>query len=196
MKRKKLIGSLLALLALSASDIPVQAQIDWVGAKADSDRFGRQLRRNQQRSRKHGKKRNTVRRQSAASRKVVERYPQVRVNGQLINSAVPATEIGGYTFVPFRDIFEALGATVNYDQQKRVITARRDVSQIQLSLPNGDAESMGGKKQTFRNGEAPFVRNGSMMVPLRMVSELMGDKVFYTAHPRTPQISIISRAAS
>lgn len=172
--------------------VPAQAQIDYIGARADAQRMTDQMRRNQ----KNNKKKGNVRRPKKTTQiGPVERYPKVWVNNRVLKSTVPATQANGHTFVPFRDIFEALGATVAYNQQKRLITAQRGDLRREFVVPT-NAASAQARRQSFQTGKTPFIRNGTTMVPLRMVSELMGDQVHYAGYSPTPQITITSRAAS
>lgn len=194
---KKLIASAVFVALTGAIPAPCTAQaFDWLTPHLDAQRFGDQLRANQRR-RTAGKgksKRQYSRRRNATMHKAPERYPQVKINGQPLRSSVAAVEVNGRAFVPFRDIFEALGATVNYDAQDRLITARRGTSIMQLGLPGGSTAKM-SNKETFNRGETPFIRRGVTMVPLRMVSEKMGAQVNYVQRSKTPLISITAKTA-
>ena len=79
--------------------------------------------------------------------------------------------IAGRTLVPMRPIFEALGATVDYDIAFKKITARRDNSEIELTL-----------------AVPPTLRGGSTLVPLRFVAESLDTTVAYD--PKTLKITI------
>ncbi len=173
--------------------LPAAAQIDWIGNRVDANIFKNRLEHSQAQSRRNRQKKQkrTTKKTTPVMRRAPERYPQVQVNGQLLKTAVPATQIDGYTFVPFRDIFEALGATVEYNAPKRLVTATRGTSRMELLMPGGDSDDMKGTRQSFRSKEAPFKRNGVTMVPLRMVSEKMGAKVSYIQRRGTPLISIV-----
>lgn len=183
---KKLIT--IAGLTLFAG-IPAAADNDWIGIQVDSNLYRQRVENDQANARMNNKKRTTKKKTNSAVRP--ERYPQVQVNGKLLKPAVPAIQIDGTTFVPFRDIFEALGATVQYNAQKRLITATRGQSRMELLVPSSN--SVDSKGQSLRSREAPFTRNGVTMVPLRMVSEKMGAKVKYRERQRTPLIFIVSK---
>ncbi|MBH8555091.1 copper amine oxidase N-terminal domain-containing protein [Nostocaceae cyanobacterium CENA357] len=168
---KKLI--LVAVLATLTVVTPAHAQMDWLTPHLETQRWNR-------------RKPST---RKPSTRKAPERYPEVRVNGQLLKSSVAPVEVNGQTFVPFRDIFEALGATVTYNRQKRLITAKRGSSTVQLSLP-GSTAKMEGNRQNFDRGEMPFFHRGVVMVPLRMVSKTMGVQIKYVQRPTVSLISI------
>lgn len=65
------------------------------------------------------------------------------VNGQVINSDVPAQIINGRTMVPARALAEALGADVLWDQSSNsvIITSINSNSQIYSSLGNSPTKS-------------------------------------------------------
>lgn len=110
------------------------------------------------------------------------------IDGQTVALAHPAVMYRGRIMVPLRGVFENLGATVNYDSISRQITARRSGTDIVLAL--------GGLMATI-NGEtrpldvAPLNADGTVMVPLRFVSEALGAQVTWQAGTRT--VSIVNR---
>ncbi len=200
--------TIISELALWVMGTPAQAQMDWLSPHLDAQRYNWQLRQNQKLAGKGGKRRKAAesgrarrarlereQRRQASRPVVAQKYPVVHVNGREIKGAVPAMQVNGNTFVPFREIFEALGAQVSYNSQQRIITARRGVSQMQLSLPGGDTRKLIGKRQSVTSGETPFMHKGATMVPLRMVSEKMGAQVNCIDRAKTPLISILSREA-
>jgi hypothetical protein len=100
--------------------------------------------------------------------------PRVNLNGQPLNTSVSPIVSNGRTLVPMRDIFEALGATVNYNSLTRGITAQRDNTRINLQIGNRTA-SVNGQQVALE--QAPMVTRGSTLVPLRFVSEALGARV-------------------
>lgn len=197
MKKSILISTL--AIATAAITLPVSAQIDgdYLSDQIEARRL-KKLREDQRAiangTFKSGKRKTrTTSTRKTSQRKVVDRQVQVQVNGRLLQSDAPAIQRGSHTFVPMRNIFEALGATVTYDDKTRIVTAVRDGSGMQLRLEGGSRSDMKGSRERLDEGEAPFVRNGVAMVPLRLVSEKLGAKVAYIARPTTPLISIASK---
>ena len=177
-----LVGGLLAWPVEKAA--PAQAQgFDWLTPKLESQRYGNQLRRNQ-------KRREGRRTKRAVKPRVVKRYPTVQVNGQRLRSPVAPVEINGTTFVPFRPIFESLGARVSYENSKKLITATRGTRTMQIAMP-GAKTDLGGTDGKFRVREMPFMQNGTLMVPLRLVSQTMGAKISYAGTPKARTISVM-----
>lgn len=91
----------------------------------------------------------------------------------------------GRTLVPLRGIFESLGATVDWNQNERKVTAVKGQSIIELII---------GSKQTKINGnlhsiDVPAqISNGSTLVPLRFVVEALGADVHWDNTTQTIKI--------
>jgi len=112
--------------------------------------------------------------------------PRVELNGQPLQTSVAPIVRNGRTLVPMRDIFESLGATVNYNALTRGIVASRGTSTVNLQIGNRAASVNG---QTVYLEQAPIVTSGSTLVPLRFVSEAMGARVAYNAPTQLVSIS-------
>lgn len=54
------------------------------------------------------------------------------------------------TFVPFRSVFEAMGATVEFDNATRVVSAERDGILVEFTLGSADVKvTENGQTETF-----------------------------------------------
>ena len=94
----------------------------------------------------------------------------VYVNGKRLQVDQPAIVKNGRTLVPLRAIFEALGATIQWDEKTQMITAERDQTMIQLAL-NSKVAVVKGTSVTL---DVPAVSvNYRTMVPVRFVSEAL-----------------------
>lgn len=83
---------------------------------------------------------------------------------------------GERVLVPLRGVFEKLGATVNYDESARTVTAKDGQTDVQLTVGSRRA-LVDGKIITL---DTPVrERRGSILVPLRFVSENLGAQVDY-----------------
>ena len=80
----------------------------------------------------------------------------------------------GRTMVPMRELFEMLGATVNWDGETRTVTANKERSSVRLQIDNLTVNMNGKEKQMEA---APYIINGRTMVPLRFASEALGIRV-------------------
>ena len=106
----------------------------------------------------------------------VAQQPAIRImfNGQYLNLDVPPVIQGGRTLVPFRAIFEALGATVSWNEAARTATGTRGTTTVALTIGNNNATVNG---VATRLDVAPLVQGGRTLVPLRFVSENLGATV-------------------
>ncbi|EHS57198.1 stalk domain-containing protein [Paenibacillus sp. Aloe-11] len=98
----------------------------------------------------------------------------VFIDGKLQQYEQPATSISGSMLVPFRAVFEALGAKVKWDGATKTVTATKGNMTIKLTVGSRDAYING---KLVRLNAAPRLINGKVMVPIRFVSEALGAKV-------------------
>ena len=87
--------------------------------------------------------------------------------------AAPIVE-NNRTFVPFRALAEAFGATVAYDEATQAVTA--ELNGVTVVMTIGSAEyTVNGVAKTA--DVAPFINGSRTMVPVRFVAEAFGIKV-------------------
>lgn len=81
----------------------------------------------------------------------------------------------GRTMLPFRTIFEALGAKVGFDKASGTILAQFDHMEIQMRVQSQKAiiSSKGEKKEVMMS-VAPFVKGGQTYVPVRDIADMSG----------------------
>jgi len=99
---------------------------------------------------------------------------QMHLNGQPLATSVAPVKMRGRTVVPMRDIFEALGANVQWNAFTQGITARKAGKTVNLQINRREA-SVNGRRVYL--DQPPILYRGSTMVPLRFVSESMGANV-------------------
>jgi hypothetical protein len=97
---------------------------------------------------------------------------QVTVNGSVVDIAPPPIVDAGRVFVPLRGVFEQLGASVVYSNG--TINATGNGRNISLAIGSTQA-TVNGQPQTI--DVAPFIVGASTYVPLRFISEALGDSV-------------------
>lgn len=113
---------------------------------------------------------------ASASVSVMADAPEVsvRLNGGLLNFDVPPQIINERTMVPLRAIFEALGATVDWDQATETVTSVRDDVTIKMTI---------GKNIIYINDKAteldvaPLIIDERTLVPVRAIAEGFGASV-------------------
>jgi len=92
----------------------------------------------------------------------------------------------GRTLVPLRAIFEALGATVEWDEKTSTVTANKDGVEIELQI--GSNEMKVGDEVKILDVPAK-ISGGRTMVPVRAISEAFGCKVEWDGETRNVTVS-------
>lgn len=90
------------------------------------------------------------------------------------------------TYVPIRFIGEQLGAKVEWNNSKRTVTITQGTDTIVMEI---DSVSVALNKVRIGYDVAPVIRSDRTMVPLRMVSELLGCQVDWIQETRTVNIT-------
>lgn len=99
---------------------------------------------------------------------------KVLVNGQKVNFDVYPQIENGRTMVPMRAIFEALGATVEWNNETRSVTSVKDDVTISLAIDSTELYVNGSVKTL----DVPAcIINNRTMVPVRAISEAFGCEV-------------------
>jgi hypothetical protein len=98
----------------------------------------------------------------------------------------------GVVMVPLRSMFEQLGATVSWDEATRTADVSKPGSDVKVTL---------GKPVVVVNGEerpldvAPMTYRGSVVVPVRVISEAMGAYVQWIPERRVVVVRVLSAPA-
>jgi hypothetical protein len=93
--------------------------------------------------------------------------PDVLKQGRVLAALVR----GGTVLIPLRSMFEQMGATVSYDPGSKTVTVTKPGSEVKVTV---------GKPEVMINGESrpldvpPIIYQGSVLVPVRVISEGMG----------------------
>jgi hypothetical protein len=105
--------------------------------------------------------------------------------GGLVEFDVLPTMENDRVLVPMRAIFEALGATVDWDNDTETVTAKKDGTEISLKI-GSDVLYKNGEKITL---DVPAkIVNNRVLVPIRAVSEGLGARVEWNG---TTQVVLI-----
>lgn len=97
--------------------------------------------------------------------------PSVQLNGQKIRfDQVPVIE-EGRTLVPVRAIFEALGATLTWDEATQTVSAVKDDTEISLKINEKQAQK---NDETITLDVPAKIINGRTMVPVRFIADCFG----------------------
>ena len=114
---------------------------------------------------------------------------QMVLNGKALVSDVAPVIQNGRTLVPFRTIFEALGASVEWDEKTNTVFGAKGPSFVTLNLGSTKAW-MTGKE--VKLDVAPVAMSGRTMVPLRFVAESLGAEVVWVEATKTVQITYVA----
>ncbi|MDD9268681.1 stalk domain-containing protein [Paenibacillus sp. GCM10023248] len=94
--------------------------------------------------------------------------------------------VNGSTLTPLRAIFEAMGASVEYEASSRTVTAKKGSATVRLTLD---------QKTVYVNGSAVQLEeparliNGYTLAPARFVGETFGGRVSWDGSSRTVTIT-------
>ncbi|MDO4669527.1 MAG: copper amine oxidase N-terminal domain-containing protein, partial [Butyricicoccus pullicaecorum] len=82
------------------------------------------------------------------------------------------------TFVPFRAIFESMGASVSWDDPSHTVTASRGDRTIKLTIGRkACVVDRAGSDRSFTTDAAPFIEGGRTYVPVRFAAQALGAAV-------------------
>ena len=99
---------------------------------------------------------------------------KVNVDGNVLNTDVSPQLINNSTFVPMRSIFEALNADVVWNEKEQSVQATKGSIKLKIYVGN---QNYGLNGRNGLLGNAPYVLNGRVMVPIRFVSESLNANV-------------------
>jgi len=105
------------------------------------------------------------------------------------NRVLAALVRGNTVLVPLRSMFEQTGATVSYDAASGT---------VDVSKPGSDVKVTVGRPEVIINGESrpldvpPQIYHGSVVVPLRVISEGMGAYVQWIPERKTVVVRYIA----
>ncbi|MGC5325505.1 molybdate ABC transporter substrate-binding protein [Brevibacillus sp. SYSU BS000544] len=109
----------------------------------------------------------------------------LKVDGKALSVSQPPVIKEGRTLVPMRDIFEALGATVEWNGSQKTVIAKQAATTIQLQIGSKTAK-INSKSVTLE--VAAQTVNNKTMVPLRFISEALGANVIWNGHANSVAI--------
>ncbi|MEC0175463.1 copper amine oxidase N-terminal domain-containing protein [Paenibacillus favisporus] len=120
--------------------------------------------------------------QAAAAASQISIY----IDGQKLYSPQAPIMVKGRAMLPMRAIFEALDATLDWNAKTKTVTAKRDQTTIVLKIGSTSAIV---NNRTLSLDVPGQIYKGSTMVPVRFVSEALGEKVDWNASNKTVTIT-------
>ncbi|MDO5095448.1 MAG: copper amine oxidase N-terminal domain-containing protein [Peptostreptococcaceae bacterium] len=124
------------------------------------------------------KKINSVAKVSYAEGLTVQIYDKI-----ISGNAKSAIVKDGRTMLPFRAVFEGLGAKVDFDKNSKQIHAAFDNMEIMMTIGSTKAVvKKDGQTQEVMLGSAPFTHKGQNFVPVRDIANMTGLTVEYSKY--------------
>ncbi len=110
----------------------------------------------------------------------------VQLNGEdvVFPDASPVNE-NGRVYVPFRAVFEALDATVDFRADDGLIMAEKDGTQVTFKVDQNTVNVNNGVPTTITIDAAPFIRDGRTYVPVRFAAQTLGLEVGWDGDAQT-----------
>lgn len=103
-------------------------------------------------------------------------------NGQKITFDVPPQTVNNRTMVPIRAIFEAMGATVEWDEATRTAISTKGDTTVKMTL-NSTTEYI--NDTAYEMDVTPVIIGGRTLAPARYVAEAFGYTVNWDAMTKT-----------
>lgn len=125
---------------------------------------------------------------AGAARAQVQEGIRVKINDTFLSLPQPPVRVGMTTLLPFRPIYEFLGATISWDKNTRTVSASRGNIKVELQVENGIA--IVNDKKVILN-VAPRIINGTTMVPAWFFAESLGAQVNWDAEQQVINISLV-----
>ncbi|MCL1805551.1 MAG: stalk domain-containing protein [Clostridiales bacterium] len=121
----------------------------------------------------------------------VEPVIQVLIDGKAQTFDVPPQIINGRTMVPLRAIFEAMGATVQWNESTQTVTATKGDAVVVLTVGSVSPTVNG---QVVPLDQPGAIVDGRTLAPLRFVGEAFGGTVDWSE--ATGTVTILSGSAA
>ena len=119
-------------------------------------------------------------------RRITQPPITVMLDGRELVFDVPPQMISGRTLVPLRTIFEALGATIDWNGNTQTVTATKDDRVVVLTI-GSTTPTVNGSVVTI--DQPGIIVNARTLVPLRFVAESFGVSVDWNNDTRTVTIT-------
>ena len=122
-----------------------------------------------------------------------ERNIKIYVDGTELECDSPAFIENGNTMVPMRNIFEHLNAKVDWDNDTKTITAKKEDTEITLQI---GSQTLKKNEKSEQLDVMPVIVNDTTFVPVRAVSQALDANVAWDDKTSTIKISSDYSAAS
>ncbi len=115
---------------------------------------------------------------------------KVTLNGEELSFPQPPVIVNDRTLVPVREIFEALGASVDWNGATQEVTATKDSKKVKLRIGSNTMIIENGQTYAEKELDVPAqLINDKTMVPVRAISEAFDCHVDWDEEKQTVKIS-------
>ena len=118
-----------------------------------------------------------------------EKGIRVKINDKFLSLPQSPTNVGTSTLLPFRPIYEFLGATISWNQKTSTASASRGAIKVVLQVKDGIAKI--NDERVILN-VSPRIVNGTTMVPAWFFAESLGAEVDWDGEQQVLNISLAS----
>lgn len=118
------------------------------------------------------------------------------VDGRPVDTSPPPFIAEGRTLVPLRALFEALGASVEWEDRTRTVTARRAGRWVRVGIDRRLACLAEGCLEAALLDVPARIRDGRTFVPVRFVAAALGAAVRWDGAARTVRVDTAPGARS
>lgn len=126
---------------------------------------------------------NTNNTEPVQAQSIMQMMPiDVYVNGKMLNLTDYPFVVKQRTLIPIRDIAEALGATVTWNQERQEVTVELEDKRMLLKI---GSPTIIVNEVAIASEISPQIINSRTYVPLRVVSEQLGAQVQWHQNSRT-----------
>ncbi|MFM9331688.1 stalk domain-containing protein [Paenibacillus mesotrionivorans] len=101
----------------------------------------------------------------------VKKEIRIRLDEREVLLPVYPTLLNNVTMLPMRNLFELLGASINWEAASQSVTGSKEGKKVSTTVGSTTAIVNGA---TVVLDEAPIIRDGYTMVPLRFIAETFG----------------------
>lgn len=119
----------------------------------------------------------------------------VTYNGENVDfGGAKPQNIGGFTMVPMRAVFELAGCEVSFDTKTKTVIASKENISVKLTIDDKTAMvTENGKSENKKLDIAPCIHSDRTLVPVRFISESLGFTVNW--NPNYKEVVIIDFSA-
>ncbi len=117
---------------------------------------------------------------------------QMLINGSYVEMSVKPEVINGRTMIPVRGVLEELGATVDWKSDTKEVFVKKEGTEVILKIGEVNLKIMYSGESEYKQktiDQAPVIKEGRTLVPIRFIAEELGYKVGWDAYDRTVTVT-------